>query len=142
MGVYRDAQSQDRTCTILKEYCLTSWPNHKAVDPIAKPYWEARGELTVCDNLLLYGRPIVVPKKLRDETLSKLHQGQPRHITLPPQSPNLSMVARNYKRNHKNDRKVPSVLQRSSTKQGTSHANRTPRPSVAKAWIGSICMRW
>ena len=102
LDIYRYAQSQDRTCTILKEYCLTNWPNHKAVDPAARRYWEARGELTICANLLLYGRRIVIPEKLREETLQTSPR-PPRHTTLPAQSPDLCMVARNFKRNQRND---------------------------------------
>ena len=39
------------------------------------PYWKARGELTVHDGLLLYGRRIVVPKSLQRETLLKIYEG-------------------------------------------------------------------
>ena len=40
-----------------------------------KPYWLARGDLTIGENLLLYGGRVVVPKQLQDETVCKLHQG-------------------------------------------------------------------
>ena len=38
-------------------------------------YWQFRGELSLCDNLLLYGTRIVVPDKMKHETLQKIHQG-------------------------------------------------------------------
>ena len=72
---YRRTQEDNATCLLLKEYCLTGWPEQSSVDPVAKPYWEKRGELTVCEKLLLCGNCIVVPLALQEETLSKLHQG-------------------------------------------------------------------
>ena len=57
---YRRAQEDDTTCLLLKGYCLTGWPEKSSVDPVAKPYWERRGELTVCENLLLRGNCIVI----------------------------------------------------------------------------------
>ena len=45
------------------------------MDPITKPYWEKRGELTIGENLLLCGGRIVVPLALQEETLRKLHNG-------------------------------------------------------------------
>ena len=42
---------------------------------MAKPYWEAQGDLTIGEDLLLYGGRIVVPEALQTETLQKLHQG-------------------------------------------------------------------
>ena len=38
-------------------------------------YRRARGELTVNNDLLLYGTRIVVPECLRKQTLTKVHQG-------------------------------------------------------------------
>jgi len=40
-----------------------------------KPYWTVRGNLTLHDELLLYGGRIVVPKQLQKETLKKIHTG-------------------------------------------------------------------
>ena len=39
------------------------------------PYWRVRGELTLCRDLLLRGKRIVVPASLRTETLEKIHSG-------------------------------------------------------------------
>ena len=72
---YRQAQVEDPTCSIVIRYCQTGWPEKSAIDPLAKPYWEKRGELTVSQELLLCGTRIVVPRSLREETLVKLHQG-------------------------------------------------------------------
>lgn len=39
------------------------------------PYWQVHGELSLYEDLLLYGSRIVVPIKLQNETLYKIHQG-------------------------------------------------------------------
>lgn len=38
-------------------------------------YWKVKGEISVCNDVLLYGTRIVVPKSLQTETLQKIHQG-------------------------------------------------------------------
>ena len=72
---YHCAQRDDPACSLLTKYSLSGWPEKNAVDPAVKPYRERRGELTICDNLLLCGNRIVVPEALREETLTKIHQG-------------------------------------------------------------------
>ena len=47
----------------------------KLNDPELKPYWTIRGNLTLHNELLLYGERIVVPKQLQVETLQKIHTG-------------------------------------------------------------------
>ena len=42
---------------------------------MAKPYWEARCSLTLCDDLLLFNDRIVVPLALQKETIDKIHDG-------------------------------------------------------------------
>ena len=41
LDTYRRAQSEDPVCTLLCKYCQEGWPNKKAIDPCARPYWEA-----------------------------------------------------------------------------------------------------
>ena len=72
---YKAAQSEDPVCTVLSRYCRDGWPNKHDIDPTLKPYWEARGEISVGEGLLLRGNRIVVPKALHQETLRKLHTG-------------------------------------------------------------------
>ena len=45
------------------------------IPPEVKPYWQARGQLTVHSNLLLYGPRIVIPNSLQKDILSKIHEG-------------------------------------------------------------------
>jgi len=39
------------------------------------PYWKFRGQLSVHNNLLLYGSRIVIPYPMQQEMLKKLHEG-------------------------------------------------------------------
>ena len=75
LETYRSAQRSDHSCSILRRYCQNGWPDKHSVDQVTKPYWEAQGELTIGEDLLLYGGRIVVPEALQAETLQKLHQG-------------------------------------------------------------------
>lgn len=75
LEMYRRAQHSDPTCQTLMKYCRQGWPNKHSVDPAAKPFWEGRGELSIGEELLLYGRRIVIPEAMQAETLQKLHQG-------------------------------------------------------------------
>ena len=72
---FQDAQNSDPTCTLVMKYCRTGWPTKHNTSDLIKPYWEARGQLTLHNDLLLYDSRIVVPVSLQQETLSKLHQG-------------------------------------------------------------------
>ena len=73
---FRKAQATDPVCSSLINYCRHGWPNEKRdIDVTLKPYWRVRSELTVHNNLLLYGRRILVPKQLQKEILHKIHCG-------------------------------------------------------------------
>ncbi len=58
--------SVDRSSTTAE----TGPSKHQVKGDLAK-YWKVRGQLSVCDNLLLYGMRIVVPKSKQAETLQK-----------------------------------------------------------------------
>ena len=75
LEIYRTAQQCDTTCSKVRDYCLKGWPDRHKLTADLKPYWLARGDLTIGENLLLYGGRVVVPKQLQDETVCKLHQG-------------------------------------------------------------------
>ena len=71
------AQYSDATCSTLMNYCLrvcptsTLWPG---VQTILESI-QARGELTLGEDHLLYSGHMVVPKTMQAEKLQKLHQG-------------------------------------------------------------------
>ena len=56
-------------------YVRDGWPEKRKITPELMPYWRVRGELTICDNLLLYCSQIVVPSSLKEYTLTELHEG-------------------------------------------------------------------
>ena len=72
---YRKAQRSDPVCSQLFQYCRDGWPSKHLVKGDLAEFWKVRGELTICDDLLLRGTCIVVPKSQRAETLQKVHQG-------------------------------------------------------------------
>ena len=72
---YRRAQALDPICSMTIEYCLKEWPDARSVTTEIKPYWNARGELTVYKDLLLHRSCIVVPKCLQHITIAKIHEG-------------------------------------------------------------------
>jgi len=74
LQVYRQAQASDNICSKLICYCRSGWPLHRPKGELGK-YWNFQGELSLSDDLLLYGTRIVVPKEMRHETLQKIHQG-------------------------------------------------------------------
>ena len=72
---YHQEQCSDPTCSTLMEYCCIGWPDRSKLPPELEPYWPARGELTIGEDLLLHGSCVVVPLQMQVETLIKLHQG-------------------------------------------------------------------
>ena len=72
---YQTAQQEDSTCRQLITFCQQGWPDRPHLKGDLSPYWHVRGDLTLHDNLLLYGSRIVVPKSLQAATLQKIHNG-------------------------------------------------------------------
>ena len=67
-------QKADPIFSGVTTYCKSGWPKC-CNDPQLKPYWTVRGNLTLHDELLLYGGKLVVPKQLQKEMLKKIHTG-------------------------------------------------------------------
>ncbi len=73
---YSKAQAADPICSTVASDCQNGWPNQSEITPDIKPFWKARGDLTIPDGtLLLYHQRIVVPKVLQRQTLQKIHTG-------------------------------------------------------------------
>ena len=71
---YQREQAEDRICSLVINYCQKGWPEKDYIQPDLMPYWKARSDLTVDkNNLFLYGRCMVVLKRLQRETLKKVH---------------------------------------------------------------------
>ena len=75
LEAYRRAQSEDPVCAEAVKLCQEGWPSKHHIHSELRPYWEARGNLAVADNLLLYGSRIVIPPSLRKCVLAKIHHG-------------------------------------------------------------------
>ena len=71
---YRRAQ-QDQICCKLTEFGRNGWPSKHQIKGNLKRYWHEKDQLTVVENLLLYGERIVVSEKLQQSTLNKIHNG-------------------------------------------------------------------
>ena len=74
LNAYKQAQESDPTCQQLLKYCQEGWPARHLIDPTTRPFWHARGSLTIGDGLLLYDQRMVVPPSLQAETLRKIHE--------------------------------------------------------------------
>ena len=72
---YCMGQFKDLTCTTIKQFCLSGWPEKRKVPANLKPYWLVRHEFSICKDLLLFGCRIVVPDSLKTLTLQRLHDG-------------------------------------------------------------------
>ena len=75
LDLYRIAQREDPICSKLIEFCNSSWPNRNMLKGNLKKYWQFRANLTVNDDILLFGSRIVIPEAKQMETLEKIHQG-------------------------------------------------------------------
>ena len=72
---YKQAQERDLLLAQVCQYCESEWPEKKLIPPVLIPYYQARNNLTVCNDMLLFNERIVMPKALRTETLQKIHSG-------------------------------------------------------------------
>ena len=72
---YKEAQERDSLLAQVCQYCESEWPEKKLIPHVLIPYYQARNNLTVCNDMLLFNERIVVPKALRTETLQKIHSG-------------------------------------------------------------------
>ena len=70
----KDATRKDLTLQKLKTTVISGWPERKSqVDPELREYWNIKGEISVCDDLLLRQDRLIVPSSLREEMLSQIH---------------------------------------------------------------------
>ena len=75
LSMFVKAQSEDRACSRVINYCKHGWPGKHKVPTDLMIYWKLRGQFSLHNDLLLFGNTIVIPSHLRKEILSKLHQG-------------------------------------------------------------------
>ena len=66
----------DETLAELRDVIVTGWPSHrKGLPPSLRPYWSCRDELAVEDGLVLKGERVVIPQRMREDILQKIHEG-------------------------------------------------------------------
>ncbi len=77
----REMTNADQTMIKLKDTIMTGFPNSKANCLELSEYWGVKDKLSVVDDLVLYGKRVVIPTAMRSEVLKELHaahQGQER----------------------------------------------------------------
>ena len=69
LPIFAKAQSADRTCSKVIDYCKHGWPSKYKVPTVLMVYWKCRGQFSLHNELL------VIPSHLHTEILTKIHQG-------------------------------------------------------------------
>nr|XP_042908526.1 uncharacterized protein K02A2.6-like [Parasteatoda tepidariorum] len=68
-------QETDSTCNMLINYASQGWPEKNQIVPSCLPFWPLRYEISIQNGLLMRGNRIIVPNRLRQEILGKIHEG-------------------------------------------------------------------
>ena len=69
-----DKSLEDEEIKTAVQYTLQGWPDHRqAVDPLARPYFNYRDELSTQSGALFKGQRIVIPCEMRAMLVKKLH---------------------------------------------------------------------
>ena len=72
----REETKKDISLKTDLEYTVTGWPTYKQdVKLAARDFFAIRGELSVCNGLLVKGDRIVIPYSMRKEILERIHDG-------------------------------------------------------------------
>ena len=59
----------------LRHYVLAGFPEHRSQLPeVCRPFWNIRNQLTLDDDLLVYGCRLLIPAAMRQEVLRHLHE--------------------------------------------------------------------
>ena len=54
---------------------MTGWPTvKKSVDPLVRPYYTFKDELSVADGIVYKGQQAVIPNSMRPAMLEKIHK--------------------------------------------------------------------
>ena len=68
-------QNRDAACQQLTHYVLSGWPRKQTVPTIISPFYPHRANITLQNDLLMFGPRLIIPQSLRKEILEKLHEG-------------------------------------------------------------------
>ena len=70
----REETAQDTQLAPLREAIMNGWPESRTECPSQlHGYWNYRDELTIEDGIILKGRRMIIPHKLRPAVLGQLH---------------------------------------------------------------------
>ena len=74
----QEATKEDRVLNEVVKFLSTGiWPTAHDVNNELRPYYMKRGELSLHDNVIMWGLRVVLPLKFRARVLSDLHNGHP-----------------------------------------------------------------
>ena len=66
---------QDEEYQQLKAVILNGFPNHRSeLNEMCKRYWQVRHNLTMDDDLIVYGCRLLIPQQMRKKVLMQLHE--------------------------------------------------------------------
>ena len=68
-------QKEDTVCRYLLEYCQSGWPQKQQLPAPISPYYWVSAEITIANDLLMWGNRIIIPESLQQEMLEKVHEG-------------------------------------------------------------------
>lgn len=71
----KKALQEDSSCLQIMSYCKDGWPEICPKDPVLRPFWSARFDISLQDDLLLYRCRLIIPEKLRKNILQDIHTG-------------------------------------------------------------------
>ena len=72
----RNATLQDKNLVKVLEYTRQGWP-HNFSEKELMPYFRKREEISITDDCLMWANRVIVPKVLRDQVLTILHENHP-----------------------------------------------------------------
>ena len=73
--IHRETQT-DFQLKMALQYTMSRWPKYASdVQPVARELFAIRGELSMSGGLLVHGKRIVFPISMREERLSRIHDG-------------------------------------------------------------------
>lgn len=75
----RNFTKKDHVLRKVKSYILEGWPNSKNLPPEFKPYVQKKDELSLEDDIILWGHRVVIPdsKDIRQRLIDELHATHP-----------------------------------------------------------------
>lgn len=72
----RNSTKKDPQLQCVINFVKTQWPSNKRLVPIlARHFYKLKYALSISDELLFFNTKLIVPKDLREEMLTKLHEG-------------------------------------------------------------------